>query len=158
MHHADLRREATAVIAKPASAVLYDTRYCCVVPGTGVWACGCVFCGWMSDAMGSNIYIYIPGKLFRLSFSTGRSSQKSQVFRLDPTVGKLSRKKLSRKTQSEKVEPKKPFPDCVRKPDSGFSRKRPKKAVFDGQIRLCKKWSHHVKQYSTQNLDISYRM
>ena len=39
-------------------------------------------------------------KLFRLSFSTGRSSRKSQVFRLDPLVGKLSRKKLSKKSPS----------------------------------------------------------
>ena len=54
-------------------------------------------------------------KLFRLSFSTDRSSRKSQVFRLDPPVG----------TQLEKVELKKPFFGCVRKPDLGFSRKRP---------------------------------
>ena len=47
------------------------------------------------------------GKLFRLSFSTGRSSRKSQVFRKDPPVGKLSRKKL------------------IRKPDLGFGRKGP---------------------------------
>ena len=31
----------------------------------------------------------------------------------------------SRKNQSQKVESKKLFFDCVRKPDSGFSRKRP---------------------------------
>ena len=31
----------------------------------------------------------------------------------------------SRKTQSKKVESKRPFFDCVRKPDLGFSRKRP---------------------------------
>ena len=47
-------------------------------------------------------------EVFRLSFSIDRSSRKSrfsidissrksQVFRLDPPVGKLSRKKLSRK-------------------------------------------------------------
>ena len=78
MHHADLRREATAAIAKAASALLYGTAvwylvwvcgtwYGCVVPGMGVcvvpgmgvwylvlgvWARGCVFCGEMSDAMG----------------------------------------------------------------------------------------------------------
>ena len=40
-------------------------------------------------------------KLFRLSFSTGSASRNSQ---------------------SKKVEP---FFDCVRKPDLGFSRKRP---------------------------------
>ena len=36
-------------------------------------------------------------KLYRLSFSIDRSSGRSQVFRLDPPVGKLSRKKLSGK-------------------------------------------------------------
>ena len=35
MRRADLRREATAVIAKPASALLYDTLLC------GTWY-GCV--------------------------------------------------------------------------------------------------------------------
>ena len=48
MRHADLRREATAVIAKAASALLYDTAVWYLV-----WVCGCVFCGGMSDAMGS---------------------------------------------------------------------------------------------------------
>ena len=48
MRHADLRREAIAVIAKAASALLYATA--AMVPGMGVWAC--VFCGGISDAMG----------------------------------------------------------------------------------------------------------
>ena len=53
MRHADLRREAAAVIAaKPASALLYDTAVCCVVPRMGLSACGCRFCGGMSDAVG----------------------------------------------------------------------------------------------------------
>ena len=52
MRHADLRREATAVIAKAASALLYDTAVWYLVPGMGVRVCGCVFCGGMSDAMG----------------------------------------------------------------------------------------------------------
>ena len=47
MRHADSRREATAVIAKPASALLYDTAVWYLV-----WAGGCMFCGGMSDAMG----------------------------------------------------------------------------------------------------------
>ena len=62
MHHADLRGEATAVIAKAAPALLYDTAvwylvwvcgtcYGCVVSVMGVWACGCVFCGGMGDAI-----------------------------------------------------------------------------------------------------------
>ena len=50
MRHADLRREAKAVIAKPASAPCM--MLCCVVPGVGVWACGLVFGGGMSNAMG----------------------------------------------------------------------------------------------------------
>ena len=49
MRHAGLRREATAVIAKAASALLCDTAE---VPGLGVWACGHVFRGGMGDAMG----------------------------------------------------------------------------------------------------------
>ena len=37
MRHADLQQEAAAVVAaKPVSALLYDTWYCCVVPGMGV--------------------------------------------------------------------------------------------------------------------------
>ena len=50
MRHADLRREATAVIAKAASALLYDTAVWYLV-----WVCGCVFCCGMSDAMGSKM-------------------------------------------------------------------------------------------------------
>ena len=37
MRHADLRREATAVIAKAASALLYDTAVWYLV-----WVCGLV--------------------------------------------------------------------------------------------------------------------
>ena len=57
-------------------------------------------------------------KLFRLKFFDWRIlSRKNRVFRLDPPVGILIRKKLSRKS---------PFFDCcVRKSDLGFSRKRP---------------------------------
>ena len=47
MPHADLRRDATAVIAKPASVPLYDSAV-----GYLVWMCGCVRRGGMSDAMG----------------------------------------------------------------------------------------------------------
>ena len=94
MRHADLLREATAGIAKPASApcmiLQCDTWYGCVA----VWPCGCVFRGGMGDAIGSKSTC----KVFRLSFSTGGSSRKSRVFRLDPPVGILSRKKLSRKS------------------------------------------------------------
>ena len=71
MRDTDLRREATAVIAQAASALLYNTamRYL-------VWVCGRVFRGGMSDAMGKKTGV----KLFRLNFSTDRSSRKSQFF------------------------------------------------------------------------------
>ena len=53
MRHADLLREATAVIATPASApciiLQCGTWYRCVA----VWPCGCVFGGGMGDAIGS---------------------------------------------------------------------------------------------------------
>ena len=67
MRHADLRREATAVIAKAASALLYDTAvwYLVWVCGrVGVWVCVlCVFCGGISDAMGSKnrCKTFLPG-------------------------------------------------------------------------------------------------
>ena len=93
MRHADLLRKATAVIATPASVpcmiLQCGTWHGCVA----VWPCGCVFSGGMIDAIGSKDTC----KTFRLSFSTGGSSRKSGVFRLDPPVGILSRKKLSRK-------------------------------------------------------------
>ena len=44
-------------------------------------------------------------KLFRLSFSTDRSSRKSRFFLLDPPGGKLSRKKLSRKSRVFRLDP-----------------------------------------------------
>ena len=85
----------------------------------------------MSDAIGSKNTC----KLFRLSISTGGPGRKSRVFRLDPPVGILSRKKLRSK---------KPFFDCVRKPDLGFSRKRPFSTDKSDCIRnvlkvLCKR-------------------
>ena len=53
MRHADLLREATAGIAKPASApcmiLQCGSWYGCVA----VWPCGCVFGGGMGDAIGS---------------------------------------------------------------------------------------------------------
>ena len=66
----------------------------------------------MSDAIGSkNTYKTFSTEFFdcriqskKLSFSTGSASRNSQ---------------------SKKVESKKPFSDCVRMPDLGFSRKRP---------------------------------
>ena len=48
MRHADLQREATAVIAKPESALLYVTT----AVWSLVWVCGCVLSGGMNDAMG----------------------------------------------------------------------------------------------------------
>ena len=55
MRHANLQREAKAVVAKAASALLYDPAVWFLVwvcGRVGVWACGCVFCDGMSDAMG----------------------------------------------------------------------------------------------------------
>ena len=56
-------------------------------------------------------------QLFRLSFSTGGSNRKSQ--------SSFATESASRNSQSKKVESKKPFFDCVRKPDWGFGRKSP---------------------------------
>ena len=88
MRHADLRRRSNS--SDSQGSVDAVEGYCCVIPGMGVWSCGCVFCGGMSDAMGSKNRCNF--------FSTDISSRKSQVFRLDPPVGKLSRKKLIRKS------------------------------------------------------------
>ena len=100
MRHADLLREATAGIAKPASApcmiLQCGTWYGCVA----AWPCGCVFGGGMGDAIGSKN----TRKTFSTEFSTGSASRNSQ---------------------SKKVESNTPFFNCVRKPDLGFSRKRP---------------------------------
>ena len=45
----------------------------------------------MRDAMGKKTRV----NLFRLTFSTDRSSRQSHFFRLDPAVVELSRKELS---------------------------------------------------------------
>ena len=63
------------MIAKSASALLYDTALWYLV-----WVCGCVLCGGMSDAMDLKRCV----TLFELIFSTGRSSRKSRVFDLIP--------------------------------------------------------------------------
>ena len=55
-------------------------------------------------------------ELFRLTFSTGRFSRKS---------GDFSTGSASKKTQRKKIDFKKTFLDCVRKPNLGSSRKRP---------------------------------
>ena len=108
MRHADLRREATAVIVKPASALLYDTAVWYLV-----WACGCVLCGWMSDAMDKKNTC----NTFSTDFFDWQIKSKKSSF---------STRSLSRKTQSKKVESKMLFFDCcARKPELGFSRKRP---------------------------------
>ena len=94
MRHADLLREATAVIATPASAPCMILQcgawYGCVA----AWPCGCVFGGGKNDAIGSKNTC----KTFSTEFSTGGSSRTSRVIRLDPPVGILSRKKLGRKS------------------------------------------------------------
>ena len=117
MRHADLLREATAVIAKPASAP-------CMIMQCGTWygfvavrPCGCVFNGGMSDAIGQKTRV----KLFRSSFSTGGSVEKVEFF----FAGSASRN-----SQSKKIELKKPFFACVRKLDLGFN------SVEKGRFRL----------------------
>ena len=110
MRNADLLREATtAVITKPASApcmILLCGTWCGRV---AVWPCGCVFGGEMSDAIGSKNTC----KTFSTEFFDWRIQSKKSSF----STGSASRDSLSKK-----VESKKPFFDCVRTPDLGFSR------------------------------------
>ena len=110
MRHADLLPEATAGIAKPASALCMilqcGTWYGCVA----VWPC--VFGGGMSDAIGSKNTC----KTFLTEVLDWRSQSKTSSF---------STGSAGRNSQSKKVESKKPFFDCVRKPDWGLSRTRP---------------------------------
>ena len=103
MRHADWRREATAVITRAASVLLYDTA-AWYLPGMGG------FCGVMGDVMGSQKGCK---PFFRLSFRLADPVKKYQVFGLD-FPEKLSRKKLSRKS---------PFFNDVIYPDLGFRRK-----------------------------------
>ena len=51
----------------------------------------------------------------------------TEVFdwRIQPKKSSFSTGSASRNSQSKKIESKKPFFDCVRKPYLGFSRKRP---------------------------------
>ena len=116
MRHADLLREATAGIAKPASAscviLQCGTWYGCVA----VWPCGCVFGGGMSDAIGSKNTC----KTFSTEFFDWRIQSKKSS---------CSTGSASRNSQSKKVESKMPFFDCVRKPD--LFGLQSKKAVFD---------------------------
>ena len=80
----------------------------------GVWPCGCVgvFGGGMNDAIGSKNTC----KTFSTEFFDWRIQTKKSSF---------STRSANRNSQSKRVEPKKPFFDCVRKLDLGFSRKRP---------------------------------
>ena len=66
----------------------------------------------MSDAIGSKNTC----KTFSTEFFDWRIQSKKSSFSTGPA---------SRNSQPKKVESKKPFFDCVRKPDWGFSRKRP---------------------------------
>ena len=71
----------------------------------------------MSDAIGSkNTY-----KTFSTEFFDWRIQSKKK--------SSFSTGSASRNSQSKKVESKKPFFDCVRKPDLGFIQS--KKVVFD---------------------------
>ena len=112
MSHADLLREATAVMATPASApcmiLQCGTWYGCVT----VWPCGCVFGYGMNDAIGSKNTC----DFFLTEFVDWRIQSKKSSF---------STGSSSRNSQSKKVASKKPLFDCVRKLDLGYSRKRP---------------------------------
>ena len=109
MRHADLLREAAAGIAKPASAP-------CMILQCGTWY-GCVavwpFVCWWWDGRCDRFKKHVQ------TFST-------DVFdwRIQFKKSSFSSGSASRNTQSKKVEAKKPFFDCVRKADLGFSRKR----------------------------------
>ena len=111
MRHADLRREATAVIAKSASALLYDTAV-----WYPMWVCGrvgvCFAVGlamrWVQDT---------SANVFDRVFGLADPVEKVKFFDWIP--------KQVGKTQSKNVESKESFFDCVRMPDFDFSRKRP---------------------------------
>ena len=66
----------------------------------------------MSDAIGS--------KNTCKTFSTELSDRRIQSKKSSFSTGSASRN-----PQSQKIESKKPFFDCIRKPDLGFSRNRP---------------------------------
>ena len=109
MRHADLLREATAGIAKPASAP-------CMILQCGTWY-GCVavwVCVWWWDERCDRFKNSC--KTFWTKFFDGRIQSKKSSF---------STGSASRNSQSKKVESKKPFFNSVRKPDLGFSRTRP---------------------------------
>ena len=120
MRHADLLREATAGVAKPASApcmiLQCGTWYGCAA----VWPCGCVFGGRMSGAIGS--------KNTCKTFST-------EFFYPVEKVEFFDWIRLSEILKSKKVESKNTFFDCIRKPDLGFSQKRPFSTDKSDRIR-----------------------
>ena len=157
MRHADLLRESTARISKltsaPCTILQCGTWYGCVA----AWACGCVFGGGMSDAIGvqkSRV------NFFSTEFFDWRnSSRKSRVFRLDPPVGILSRKKLSKKCPVSTVQErpiwasfsrKRPFstdkPDCIRNVLVSGALLRSKD--FHSKLESCTKLGHHESSRS----------
>ena len=136
MRHADLLREATAVIATPASApcmiLQCGTWYGCVA----VWPCGCVFGGGMNDAIGS--------KNKCKNFST-------EIFdcRIQSKKSSFSIGSASRNSPSKKVGSKKPFFDCVRKLDLGFSRKSPFSTDKSDRVRKLDLHFSRKRPFST---------
>ena len=103
MRHADLLREATAGIAKPAPAPCMILQCGTWYGYVAVWPCGCVLGGEISDAIGS----INTCKTFSTEFFDWRIQSKKSSF---------STGSASRNSQSKKIESKKPFFDCVRKP------------------------------------------
>ena len=109
MRHADLLREATTGIAKPASAP-------CMILQCGTWY-GCVavwVCVWWWDE-----------RFDRFKNTCETFSTEFFDWRIQSKKSSFSTGSASRNSQSRTVESKKPFFDCVRKPDLCFSRKRP---------------------------------
>ena len=108
MRRADLRREAAVIAAKPKSALLYDMILLC---GTWHGYAGVLVCvlWWDEPCDGLKNTLWTD-------FFDWQIQSKNTTF---------SNESASRIAQSKKVESKKLFFDCVRKPNLGFSRKGP---------------------------------
>ena len=90
----------------------------------GVWVCGCVLCGAMSDAMGSKTG-FQKHVMTDVSHWQVQSKKSSQLFRLDLQVGTFWTGSASRIARAEKSRVSKALFRLCKKPDSGFSRKGP---------------------------------
>ena len=114
--HANLRREATAVLVKPASALLYDAAVWYLV-----WVCGRVGVWWWDERCDGF-------KTHVIFFLTEFFYQQIQSKKSTSSTG-FSGRKIQSKKFNRKI-----FFGRVRKARLGL---RSKKAVFDCQLRLC---------------------